>query len=116
MLMLCPGTRCMTVVALAAALFGVSAHAQAPSGRITGVVRDASGAPREAARVTATNNATGATRSTTTAANGAYTISGLTPGAYTVSASLIGYRKVTRTDVQVEGVAAVDFVLEPLPL
>src|ERR671932_1067656 len=111
MLMLCPGTRCMTVVALAAALFGASAHAQAPRGRITGVVRDASGAPREAARVTATNNATGATRSTTTAANGAYTISGLAPGTYTVSASLIGYRRIVRRDVQLAGEAAVDFAL-----
>src|SRR5919202_312080 len=105
--MLCLGTRCMTFVALAA-LFGVSAQAQTPSGRITGVVRDASGAPRAAARVTVTNNITGATRTTTTEADGAYTVSGLLPGTYTVSASLVGYRKVTRTDVQLVGEAAVD--------
>jgi iron complex outermembrane receptor protein len=111
------GSRCFTFVALAAALFGVPTYAQTPSGRITGAVRDARGAAVQAARVTATNNVTGATRSTTTAADGAYSVSGLAPGAYTVAASQFGFRRVARTDVQVAGeAAAVDFVLEPLPL
>ncbi|MFN2564671.1 MAG: TonB-dependent receptor [Gemmatimonadaceae bacterium] len=114
--MLCLGSRRLTFVALAAGLFGVPASAQTPSGRITGVVRDVTGAAREAVRVTVTNNVTAATRSTTTAPDGAYAVSGLAPGAYTVSASLFGFRRAARTDVQLTGEAAVDLVLEPLAL
>ena len=114
--MLCPGSRCLTFVALAAALLGVTAYAQTPTARITGVVRDAGGGAIEAARVTATNNLTRATRSTTTAADGAYTLSGLIPGGYTVSVSLVGFRRALRTEVQITGDATVDFVLEPLTL
>jgi iron complex outermembrane receptor protein len=110
------GSRCITFVALSAALFGVTARAQTPSTRITGVVRDAGGAAVEAARVTATNNMTRATRSTTTGGDGAYSISGLTPGAYTVVVSLVGFRRATRTDVQIAGDATLDFVLEPATL
>lgn len=114
--MLCLNSRCFILVALAAALSAVPAYAQAPSGRIIGVVRDSRGAALEAARVTVTNSLTGATRGTTTSADGAYTVSGLAAGAYTVSASLFGFRRVTRTGVQVAAETRVDFVLEPLPL
>jgi iron complex outermembrane receptor protein len=109
-------SRCFTFVALAVALPSVPAYAQTPSGRITGVVRDAGGAALEAARVAVTNNVTRATRSTTTAGDGAYMVSGLIPGAYTVSVSLVGFRRAARADVQVTGDATVDFVLEPLAL
>ncbi|HEX6537337.1 MAG TPA: TonB-dependent receptor [Gemmatimonadaceae bacterium] len=112
-------TRCTTFVALAVALSSAPAPAlaQVTTGRITGVVRDATGAARQGARVTVTNDGTRATRSTITAADGAYAVSGLVPGAYTISVSLVGFRRVTRTDVQVGGAtAAVDFALEPLPL
>jgi iron complex outermembrane recepter protein len=114
--MLCLGSRCLTFVTLAAALITMRASAQTPAGRITGVVRDSGGAPREAATVRATNTTTGATRSATTRGDGAYVISGLAPGAYTVSASLIGFRRAIRADVQLQGDAQVDLVLAPLPL
>src|SRR5687768_13213560 len=93
--------RCLIFVGLAAALCGIPANAQAPSARITGSVRDAQGVGIEAARVTATNNLTRATRSTTTSADGSYAISGLTAGSYTVAVSLVGFRRATRADVQV---------------
>lgn len=109
-------SRRLTFIAVATAALGIPAFAQTPSGRITGVVRDAQGAPREAARVTATNNITRAARSTTTRADGAYTIVGLAPGAYTVTASQIGFRRASRADVQVAGETTVDLVLELLPL
>src|SRR5688572_1255251 len=109
-------SRCLTFVAMAAALCAIPAYAQAPSGRISGVVRDAGGAPVEAARVTATNNLTRATRTTTTAGDGAYTISGLAAGSYTVSVSLVGFRRTVRTDVQLAEEARVEFALEPLAL
>ncbi len=114
--MICPGSRRLAFVALATALWGAPVLAQTPSGRITGVVRDARGVAREAATVTARNSATGAARSTTTASNGAYTLSGLVAGAHTVSVSLIGFQRVTRSDVQVTGETTVDFVLEPVSL
>jgi len=113
--MLCLGSRCLTFVTLAAVLT-VRATAQTPGGRITGVVRDSGGVPREAVTVRATNTTTGVTRSAVTRADGAYSISGLAPGAYNVSASLIGFRRATRADVQLQGDASVDLVIAPLPL
>ena len=109
-------SRWLAFAALGAALFGERADAQTPSGRISGVVRDARGVGLEAARVTATNNLTRATRSTTTGADGAYSIAGLTAGSYTVATSLVGFRRSTRADVQLTGETTVDFVLDPLPL
>jgi iron complex outermembrane recepter protein len=114
--MLCLGSRYSLFVALAAALSSGPAFAQNSTGRIVGVVRDSAGVPREAATVRVTNSATAVTRSTTTRADGAYTISGLTPGVYTVSVSLIGFRRTTRTDVQVDQETPVDLVMAPLPL
>jgi iron complex outermembrane receptor protein len=107
------GSRCLTIVAMAVAL---SSSAQAQTGRITGVVRDAGGSPVEAVRVTATNNVTRATRTTNTTADGAYTISGLTAGSYTVSAALVGFRRETRPNVQLTDEARVDFVVQPTTL
>jgi iron complex outermembrane receptor protein len=105
------------VLLLFAAICGAPAVLQAQV-RISGVVRDANGTPREAARVTVSDDQTGATRVTTTGADGAYAITGLAPGGtYTVSATLIGFRRVTRSDVRVAGdQATVDFVLEPVTL
>src|SRR5690348_13699630 len=118
--MLCLVRRCSSVVAIATILLSLPAfapaRAQTPSGRITGVVRDSAGVPREAATVRATNNATGVTRSATTRADGAYTITGLASGTYTVSASLIGFRRTTQTDVRVDPDATLDLTLQALPL
>ena len=96
-------------------LCAIPAYAQT-SGGITGAVRDSRGGPIHGATVTVTSSATGATRRTTTAADGRYAVSNLEHGAYSVSASLIGFRRVTRADVQVAGAVAADFVLESLPL
>lgn len=115
--MFCLGSRrstFVTLAALVAALVSTPAVAQTPNGRITGVVRDSAGVVREGVTVRATG-ATGSTRSAITRSDGAYAISGLTPGAYTVSASLIGFRRTSRT-VQVQGDETVDLVLSALPL
>jgi len=115
--MLRPGSLGLTFLLLAAASAGVPALAHAQV-RISGVVRDANGTPREAARVTVSDDETGATRSTTTGSDGSYVVGGLAPGGtYTVSATLIGFRRVTRSDVRVVGdQATVDFVLQPVTL
>lgn len=103
-------------VALIAVFSSIPVVAHAQDARISGVVRSADGQPLAAARVSATNTSTRATRSSTTAADGRYTITGLTPGSYTVSATLLGRRKASQSDVQIPGASAVDFSLELLPL
>ena len=104
-------------LAVFAATFTTAARAQVPSGRIAGTVRDAFGAPREGARVTAIHSVTGTLRSSLTGADGSYVIPELAPGTYTVAASLIGFRRATRTDVEVPGSGRlIDFTIEPLPL
>lgn len=68
------------------------------------------------ARVSATHEVTGLTRSARTIQGGAYTLTGLTAGTYTVSAMKLGFRRISRSGVQVSDAANVDFVLDPLPL
>lgn len=109
-------TRFFTLVVVAVTLLGSTATAQAQSGRISGVVRDARGSAIEGATIRVSNNATGTTRNALTTASGAYAIGELAPGAYTVAVSRIGFRRTARTDVQVSGETVVDFVLDPLPL
>ena len=116
--MACPGGRFLTLAALAAVLYSAPAYAQQAGSRITGVVRDARGAAVSGATVTVTNQATGASRSASTASDGVYAVSGLAAGAYTVSASLPGMRRVSQTDVQIAANAAVafDLALQPVLL
>ncbi len=112
------GSRFLSFAALAAVLYGVPARAQVLGGRITGVVRGERGGGVRGAAVTASNQATGASRVTTTGADGGYAIANLAPGAYTVSASLVGQRRASQKDVQVAAGATVsiDLALEPLML
>lgn len=94
----------------------VSSVSQAQEGRISGIVRSTVGSPLSSARVTVSNNLTRATRTAITDAAGAYSVAGLTDGVYTVSASLFGYLRQSRSDIQVPGSASVDFALQPIPL
>src|ERR1051325_511135 len=107
--------RFIACAALVAVLFGTSASPQ--TGRISGIVR-ARGIAASGARITATNQATGAVSRATSAADGSYTVSGLAAGAYTVAASLPGLRTGSNGDVQVaaDAAASVDFDLQPLTL
>jgi iron complex outermembrane recepter protein len=113
--MVCLRYRFLTCAALAALAFAIPAAGQ--TGQLAGVVR-ARGIASSGARVTATNQASGAVSRATSAADGSYTISGLAPGAYTVAASLPGLRSLSNRDVQVAAGAAVtvDFDLQPLTL
>ncbi|MGH9262355.1 MAG: carboxypeptidase-like regulatory domain-containing protein, partial [Acidimicrobiales bacterium] len=114
--MVSPGSRFLSVAALAAVLYGVPADAQ--TGRITGAVRDPGGVALSGATVRVTNQGTGVSSRSTTGADGLYAVSDLAPGAYTVSAALPGRRMLSQRDVEVAAGAAVsiDFVLEPLVL
>ena len=64
-------------------------------GQITGVVRDASGLVLPGATVTATNQATKASRNATTATDGSFTLS-LPPGSYNVTVSVPGFQRVAQ--------------------
>jgi iron complex outermembrane receptor protein len=88
----------------------------AQDARIGGTVRSAAGTPLASARITVSNNLTRAVRTAVTDASGVYSVAGLTEGVYTVSASLFGYLRANRADVQVPGTATVDFTLQPIPL
>ncbi|PYR95556.1 MAG: TonB-dependent receptor [Acidobacteria bacterium] len=98
--------------ALVALLYGTPARAQAPEGKITGVIRDGSGAAIPGVTVTTTNQATKATQTATTGSDGSYSLS-VPPGAYSVAATLQGFRKDTQViEVAAGSLKAVDFALE----
>src|SRR6478672_6928868 len=84
------------------------------SGRITGTVRDANGAPVGGAPVTVRNQETGASQIVRSASNGAYEAANLAPGLYTVTVDVQGFRPVTLRDQRVgEGaMVSADFSLE----
>src|SRR5258707_9664206 len=77
-----------------------SARAQVLYGTLTGTVSDASNAAVPNAPVTALNQGTGATRTTTASANGEYTIPDLPPGIYSVVVDPVGgFSKFTQKNV-----------------
>jgi Carboxypeptidase regulatory-like domain/TonB dependent receptor/TonB-dependent Receptor Plug Domain len=88
--------------------------AQKITGDISGTVQDTTGAVVKAAKVNATNYATGETRAATTSDSGFYRILELPPGNYKVTAIAPGFKTSTR-DAQV-GLSLVtqsDFQLQP---
>ncbi len=109
------GSRVVTLVSvvLVALCWAASMRAQAPTGRIAGIVRDPNGAPMSGASVAVTNMG-GVTRVVRTNMAGAYELTDLPPGSYTVTADVQGFRKVVRADQRVAAGATttVDFTLE----
>ena len=73
----------------------------AGTGAITGIVTDATGASVPNATVTATNPATGQSRTATTGGDGSYEISLLTPGNYRVKFEASGFETVEVPSVTV---------------
>ncbi|MEO5762205.1 MAG: carboxypeptidase-like regulatory domain-containing protein, partial [Vicinamibacteria bacterium] len=69
------------------------ASAQTDEGRITGIVRDASGGVVPGTTVVATNEQTGDSRETVTNTEGRYVFLGLRPALYNVKAQLSGFAK-----------------------
>jgi iron complex outermembrane receptor protein len=104
-------SRLATAVALVALTFPPPAWAQ-PDSRITGVVRDATGAGIPGATVIATNQTTRGSTTATTGNDGSYSVS-VMPGPYSVAASVTGFRRTVQ-DVEITAGAAkqVDFSLE----
>ena len=104
---------------LAAALLLVvacatSAYAQFDRGTISGTIKDAQGGVVPGVTVTVTSAATQQTRTAVTDGSGFFTIPNLQAGRYDISAELQGFKKASRTGVQVDAASAltIDFGLE----
>jgi iron complex outermembrane receptor protein len=106
--------RLLTLIVLAGFCLIISSPAWAQAdGRITGVVRDATGGAIPGVTVTATNQSTNASETTTTGGDGSYSLS-LSPGTYSVTATLVGFRRVAQVvDVASGAPRQLDVSLEP---
>src|SRR5260370_41836158 len=90
------------LLALGLFLLSSSAFAQVTaSASLSGTVVDKNGAVIKGATVTATNKATGQTRTATTNDNGEYKIDLLPAGRYDIKASSSGFADVTSENVEV---------------
>lgn len=80
------------------------------TGKVQGKVKDSAGNPLPGANIVVIGTKRGAAAST----NGSYTILSLAPGRYSISASMMGYNKVTHTNVQVNAdrTTIINFVLK----
>ena len=88
--------------------------AQKITGDISGTVQDSTGAMVKDARITASNTATGETRSVTTSGSGFYRILELPPGSYKVTATAPGFKTSARdAQVALSLVTQSDFQLQP---
>lgn len=94
-------TSLVVAFALVALCCGAAAWAQGAEGKLSGVVRDTTGTGIPGVTVTARNQATNASQTTTTATDGSYSLS-LAPGTYSVTASLLPFRTTTEV-VEVAG-------------
>src|SRR5205823_2202915 len=83
--------------------------AQTFRGSITGRVADQTGAVLPGVTITASNDATGVSRTTTTSATGDFSVPDLQLGIYTVEAALQGFQTLqTKVEVTVSRVSSVD--------
>jgi hypothetical protein len=89
---------CLAV--LIAMVLGLQGFAQvAPTGTISGLVSDASGASIVNAQVKATNTDTNVTRTATTGSSGGYRFSALPIGRYDVTVTMAGFKTETEKSV-----------------
>jgi hypothetical protein len=91
-----------------------SARSQAVNATLSGKIIDASGGSVAKATVTASNVATGFSRSALTSDNGDYSIPALPAGEYKVTVEFVGFGKQTKNiTLQVGQAADLDFSLSP---
>src|ERR1017187_3818871 len=98
------------VLAMAFVCLASLVKAQINTGRIDGTVRDASESVVREARVSATNDATGAVTSTQSSAAGDYVVNFLAPGTYHVLVEKQGFQRNVTSGVVVNagGITRVD--------
>jgi Cna protein B-type domain. len=86
---------------LAFAIFAPLAIQAQTKGSLSGTVTDPAGAVVPGASVTLRNNATGASRTMTTADNGVFNFTNLDPGMYTVTVENAGFKKAVANNIEV---------------
>jgi hypothetical protein len=84
--------RVLALLGLLLAVLAGRAEAQTDNGRVTGVVKDPSGAVVPGATVALINDLTGDARETVANAQGRYSFLGLKPAPYTIKAHLSGFQ------------------------
>src|SRR5215475_6504526 len=82
--------------------FSVALRAQVDTGAITGNVTDPSGAVVTGAKITLSNEGTGASLTTVTGADGAYKFSPVRVGGYKLQVTAPGFQTTTQTGVRVD--------------
>jgi len=93
--------RTLFVLAVSAVASILPLQAQVDTGSIMGIVTDASGAVVNGAKVTLTNEGTGAALSLTTGSDGSYTFSPVRIGSYKIDATAQGFKTVSQTHIVV---------------
>jgi iron complex outermembrane recepter protein len=107
-----PRTGLVIAAVLIAVFSSTLASAQPPQATISGVVRDRTGTGVPGATVTATNQGTRVSQSTTTASDGRYSFS-LAAGVYSVTAALAGFRRAAQVvEVAPGAVRELNYALE----
>src|SRR6516162_5490291 len=81
------------------ALIAVNAFSQERTASINGTVKDPSGAPVPAAKITIRNTETGFKRDVSTSGNGDYAITSLDPGTYQITAEHAGFKTMERSGI-----------------
>ena len=87
--------------------------AQSPTGTISGIVHDPSGAVIAGAEVIVVNDATGVQYSTTTNGEGIYLVPNLPPGPYRLQVAKVGFETLIKPDIvlNVQDALAINFTL-----
>jgi Carboxypeptidase regulatory-like domain len=101
------------ILAIACGLCGHLGWAQINTGRISGTLRDTTGAVISGARISATNDATGAVTSSKSTDSGEYLLNFLLPGKYHLDVEKEGFQREVERDAVVNagGITRIDFSL-----
>jgi Carboxypeptidase regulatory-like domain/TonB dependent receptor len=92
----------LLAICLMPALSSVAALSQVTTADLVGTIKDSSGAVVRGVKVTLTNEATAVSRSITTGEDGNYIFTSLPPGRYALTAEATGFRKISRTGVELQ--------------
>jgi iron complex outermembrane receptor protein len=102
----------VSIPVLLFSLFHATHAAAQSNGRITGIVRDTTGAVVQGATVTATNQASKTSASTVTADDGTYSLS-VPRGSYAVDVTVPGFRRIVQTvEVAAGGSQKIELTVE----
>lgn len=86
---------------LSAAIFSPPLRAQAVDGTLLGTINDSSGAPVANAKITLVESNTNVSRSAQSNDSGNYVFADLPPGTYRVTAEMTGFKRASRSGVDV---------------